>query len=132
MSIDPQPRNPRTVRVQLVSRTERPTPATKRAAPANKPRLNRSLRDRDRFTRACASRRVIDPSESPDRPGVTFSRLPHTTFCASAARCPGSVKVGGTMTGSASIPRTADPGVSTAVLFAIAVAALGYFVDVFD
>ena len=36
------------------------------------------------------------------------------------------------MTGSVSIPRTADPVVGTAVVLAIAVAALGYFVDVFD
>jgi len=36
------------------------------------------------------------------------------------------------MTGTASIPRTADPVVGSAVVFAIAVAALGYFVDVFD
>src|SRR5215813_10997281 len=36
------------------------------------------------------------------------------------------------MTGSTSIPRTAESGIRTAVVVAIAVAALGYFVDVFD
>src|SRR5262249_18835257 len=84
-SIEPQPRNPRTVRVQFVRRTERPTPAANRAAPVSKPRLNRSLRDRDRFTRACASRRLIDPGERPGGPSVTFSALPETL-----SRAPGA------------------------------------------
>src|SRR5215472_13754969 len=72
MSIDPQPRKPRTLRAQLVSRTDRPTPNVNRAAPVNKPRLNKSLRVRDKFTKACASRRVIDLREWPDTLSVTF------------------------------------------------------------
>src|SRR3974390_1310571 len=80
MSMDPQPRNPRTFRVQLVSRTDRPTPNVNRAAPVNRPRLDRSLRVRDRFTRACASRRVIDPGEWPETPGVTFPPRLASTF----------------------------------------------------
>src|SRR5262245_45188764 len=99
MSMDPHPRNPRRVRPQLVSRTERATPAVNRPAPASKPRLNRSLRDRDRFTRAYASRRFMGPGEGLRRPSVTLRAVPHTFSRASGA-VPWleSLTVGGTVT----------------------------------